>query len=66
MQESVFSIVDRIENVNATLQTIEKQRIQQQDGGNLMNLSALLTSQVRNSESARRPTITSIADKKEE
>ncbi|KAF1756231.1 hypothetical protein GCK72_012684 [Caenorhabditis remanei] len=66
MQESVFSIVDRIENVNATLQTIEKQRIQQQDGGNLMDLSALLTSQVRNRESARRQTITSIADKKEE
>ncbi|PIC31593.1 hypothetical protein B9Z55_012242 [Caenorhabditis nigoni] len=66
MQESVFSIVDRIENVSATLQTIEKQRIQQQDGGNLMDLSNLLTNQVRNRESARRQTITALADKKEE
>ncbi|CAO4372325.1 unnamed protein product [Caenorhabditis nigoni] len=74
MQESVFSIVDRIENVSATLQTIEKQRIQQQDGGNLMDLSLsrtarvvnLLTNQVRNRESARRQTITALADKKEE
>ncbi|CAP32481.1 Protein CBR-PKD-2 [Caenorhabditis briggsae] len=66
MQESVFSIVDRIENVSATLQTIEKQRIQQQDGGNLMDLSNLLTKQVRNRESARCQTITALADKKEE
>ncbi|CAL2039231.1 unnamed protein product [Caenorhabditis brenneri] len=66
MQESVFSIVDRIESVNATLQTIEKQRVQQQDGGNLMDLSDLLTNQVRNREATRRQTITQLADKKEE
>ncbi|CAL2039239.1 unnamed protein product [Caenorhabditis brenneri] len=66
MQESVFSIVDRIESVNATLQTIEKQRVQQQDGGNLMDLSNLLTNQVRNREATRRQTITQLADKKEE
>ena len=46
MQESVFSIVDRIESVNATLQTIEKQRVQQQDGGNLMDLSVSLLFQL--------------------
>uniref|UniRef100_A0A8R1DY29 PKD_channel domain-containing protein n=1 Tax=Caenorhabditis japonica TaxID=281687 RepID=A0A8R1DY29_CAEJA len=48
MQESVFNIVDRIENVNATLQNIEKQRVRQHDGGNLMDLSALMNSEIRN------------------
>ncbi|CAI2352289.1 unnamed protein product [Caenorhabditis sp. 36 PRJEB53466] len=67
MQESVFSIVDRIESVNMTLQSIEKQRVAMQDGGNLMDLSALLTSEVRNREkTARRPTITSIGEKKDD
>lgn len=81
MQESVFSIVDRIESVNATLQTIEKQRIAQQDGGNLMDLNvvwnplgfrklvlfqALISSELRNRENTRRQTLASITDKKEE
>ncbi|CAL2039238.1 unnamed protein product [Caenorhabditis brenneri] len=43
-----------------------KCRVQQQDGGNLMDLSNLLTNQVRNREATRRQTITQLADKKEE